>query len=423
VSGQPAPSLAVEHLSKVYRLGPGVFAPLFHALGRISTPHDGAAGDAPAERRAGRRREVRALDDVSFSIPPGTILGVIGPNGAGKSTLLKIIARVTPPTGGRVVGRGRVVSLLEMGVGFQPTLSGRQNVFLTAAIYGINRAAVAKRLDAIMAFAELEEFADVPVSRYSSGMYVRLAFSVAVHMDPDILLADEVLAVGDLAFQERCLERARRERAAGRTILFVSHDMTTITRICDRVLWLNAGRSVDLGDPDDIVSRYQTAAWTNRSSERAGDGAWAGEHARLVDVRLTDGDGREVSTVNAAHDVFVRIEFEVLTPSTTVRPRFSLHVRDVVVLQTELPEDATVTRPGLYTTLTRIPEDLLADGIYSVGLTLPVEHEGEVHLLKQPNALSFRVYNTRTGLRGLSSERKKGFPAGVVDPPLEWTLR
>src|SRR5207244_12740531 len=170
--------------------------------------------------------------------PEGTILGIIGPNGAGKSTLLKIIARVTRPTEGRVIGRGRVVSLLELGAGFNPDFSARENILMNGAMHGIPRREVLERMDEIVQFAAVEDFLDNPLKHYSSGMYLRLAFSVAINMQPDILLADEILAVGDIAFQERCLERVAEEAQRGLTVLFVSHDLSALARLCDRIVWL-----------------------------------------------------------------------------------------------------------------------------------------------------------------------------------------
>ena len=200
--------------------------------------------------------ELWALRDVSFEVAPGEVLGVIGRNGAGKSTLLKILSRVTEPTSGRVVLRGRVASLLEVGTGFHPELSGRENIFLNGAILGMKKAEIARKFDEIVAFAEVERFIDTPVKRYSSGMYVRLAFAVAAHLEPEILIVDEVLAVGDAAFQKRCLGKMGDVAKAGRTILFVSHNMAAVTRLCTRAIVLRAGRTVFEGGTTEAVDFY-----------------------------------------------------------------------------------------------------------------------------------------------------------------------
>src|SRR4029450_5425634 len=205
-------------------------------------------------------RDLWALRHVSFTAPEGTVLGVIGPNGAGKSTLLKIIARVTRPPEGRGAGVGRVVSLIELGAGFNPDFSATDNVLMNAAMHGIARREALERMDDIIQVAERDDFADNPLRQYSSGMYLRLAFSVAINMQPDILLADEILAVGDMSFQERCLQRVEEAGAAGMTVLFVSHDMASIQRLCNRVIWLDAGRVVRDGDPAEVVGAYEQSA-------------------------------------------------------------------------------------------------------------------------------------------------------------------
>jgi lipopolysaccharide transport system ATP-binding protein len=198
-----------------------------------------------------------ALKDISFRVGVGEVIGIVGPNGAGKSTLLKVLSRITPPTEGYVDLTGRVSSLLEVGTGFHPELTGRENVFLNGAILGMFRAEIVRKFDAIVAFAELEQFIDTPVKHYSSGMFVRLAFSVAAHLEPEILIVDEVLSVGDLHFRNRCLGRMQDLRDEGRTVLFVSHDLTSVRQLCTRALLLNRGRVVDDGAPADITRRYE----------------------------------------------------------------------------------------------------------------------------------------------------------------------
>jgi len=208
-----------------------------------------------------------ALKDVNLEVQPGEVLGIIGPNGAGKSTLLKILSRITAPTAGSIAYRGRTASLLEVGTGFHRELTGRENVFLNGSILGMKRAEIVRKLDAIVAFAEIEKFMDTPVKFYSSGMYVRLAFAVAAHLDPNILMIDEVLAVGDLRFQRKCMEHAKRLQTSNATVLFVSHNMFAIKAICDRCIYLVEGRAVFDGTPEEAIERYekdnrlQTASW------------------------------------------------------------------------------------------------------------------------------------------------------------------
>ena len=206
---------------------------------------------------AGGARDFLALDDVSFSVARGEALGIIGPNGSGKSTLLKVLAGITAPTDGEVVIRGRLSALIEVGSGFHPELSGRENVFLSGAILGMKRREIAEKFDRIVEFAGVAPFIETPVKWYSSGMYVRLGFAVAAHLDPDILLIDEVLAVGDMAFQEQCVARIRELQHAGTTIVFISHDLGAVEQLCSRAMLLDGGRIVLAGDPASVVQEYR----------------------------------------------------------------------------------------------------------------------------------------------------------------------
>lgn len=210
-----------------------------------------------------RRREkryVEALKDVSFSVPAGTVLGIIGPNGAGKSTLLRLIAGIYRPTAGRIIVNGRLSALLNLGLGFHPELTGRENIIIGGLAMGLSRREIKSRLDEIVAFAELEEFIDAPVRTYSSGMYMRLAFSVAVNVDPDILLLDEVLAVGDAHFTEKSRARMEEFKRQGKTILLVTHDLATVENWCHQALWLEGGKVQALGDPEEVVSGYRESS-------------------------------------------------------------------------------------------------------------------------------------------------------------------
>jgi len=207
----------------------------------------------PARRRT---EEFWALRDVSFEIVAGETFGIIGPNGAGKSTVLKLMARILEPTSGEVTVRGRISPLLELGAGFHPELTGRENVYLNAALFGVSQAEAQERYDQIVEFSELRDFIDAPLKHYSSGMYMRLGFAVAANIIPDVLLVDEVLAVGDEAFQKKCLSKIEEFRREGRTIVFVSHDLPTVLKLCDRALWLDHGRTRAMGPTADVVERY-----------------------------------------------------------------------------------------------------------------------------------------------------------------------
>ena len=260
------PAIRVDNLSKSYRLGQRRERG-YRTLRESLT--GAAAGALDRAKRLGKRflgrgqaqpaadpGEFWALKDVSFEVQPGEVIGIIGRNGAGKSTLLKILSRITEPTAGRAEVRGRMGSLLEVGTGFHQELTGRENIYLNGSILGMARREIDRKFDEIVAFSEIEQFLDTPVKRYSSGMYVRLAFAVAAHLEPEILVVDEVLAVGDASFQKRCLGKMRDVGRDGRTILFVSHSMGAISTLCSSVVWVDQGRIKQIGDPRNLVSHY-----------------------------------------------------------------------------------------------------------------------------------------------------------------------
>jgi lipopolysaccharide transport system ATP-binding protein len=261
------PAIKIKNLSKLYQLG------LFHnrpdslreqLMGFVKRVgvntlrwRKGIQDNIESDGKNQKCQSIWALEDVSLEIPYGEVFGVIGANGAGKSTLLKILARITKPTRGQVVINGRIGSLLEVGTGFHPEMTGRENIFLNGSILGMKRKEISSKFDQIVSFAEVEKFIDTPVKRYSSGMYVRLAFSVAAHLDPEILLVDEVLAVGDLAFQAKCLGRIQEVTVKGRTVLFVSHHMAPIQALCQRAVWIDRGRIVQCGPAGEVVQAYE----------------------------------------------------------------------------------------------------------------------------------------------------------------------
>ena len=259
--------ISVENLSKRYLVGHEGPQERYHSLRDTVVRHGQNFLRKTADMAKGKQiiqgdtvEEFWALKDVSFEVKRGEVLGIIGRNGAGKSTLLKILSRITEPTSGRVTMRGRVASLLEVGTGFHPELTGRENIFLNGAILGMGRIEIRKKFDEIVAFAEVERFLDTPVKRYSSGMYVRLAFAVAAYLDPEILVVDEVLAVGDAEFQKKCLGKMQDVAKSGRTVLFVSHQLGVVRQLCQRALLLNSGSLVLDGLPSPVIDRYLTQA-------------------------------------------------------------------------------------------------------------------------------------------------------------------
>jgi ABC-type polysaccharide/polyol phosphate transport system ATPase subunit len=253
--------------------------------------------------RRGRREELWALKDISFAVPEGQSWGIIGPNGSGKSTLLKLIAGIIDPTAGKVSVNGKISALLELGAGFHPDLTGRENVYLSASILGLPRKEVDRRLDSIVEFAGLERFMDVPVKRYSSGMFIRLGFSVAIHMDPQILLVDEVLAVGDAAFQRKCWERLFRLQSEGKTIIVVSHDLGAIQRLAHKAILLEAGGLAHVGKPDEAIRHYHGSEGTPLPSHRG-----SGE-AEITSVRMLDRQGKETTILRLGEPLTVEVQY------------------------------------------------------------------------------------------------------------------
>jgi lipopolysaccharide transport system ATP-binding protein len=319
------------------------------------------------------REEIWALRDVSFEVRRGEVLGVIGPNGAGKSTLLSILAEITDPTEGKAELRGRVSSLLEVGTGFHPELSGRDNVFLNGAVLGMSRAETAKKFDEIVAFSGVRDFIDVPVKRYSTGMYVRLAFSVAAHLDPEILLLDEVFAVGDRAFQEKCLERITEMTRSGRTVIFVSHDVSSVARLCDHALVLNEGRLVFSGGVDDAIGRYL-------SSRSIGDGPSANEeregtgHARITRVEVVPADGG--GGVRPDRPVAIRVGIDGRGSAESLRLQLGIHASlggEYVMLSTDFDPERPLAGADLSegaTVVCEVEELPLKPGTYYVSAML-----------------------------------------------------
>jgi lipopolysaccharide transport system ATP-binding protein len=324
-----------------------------------------------------------ALRDVSFEIKSGERIGIIGRNGAGKSTLLKILSRITEPTAGSVRIRGRVASLLEVGTGFHPELTGRENIFLNGAILGMSRGEIKQRFDQIVAFSDIERFLDTPVKRYSSGMYVRLAFSVAAHLEPEILIVDEVLAVGDAEFQKKCLGKMGSVAREGRTILFVSHNMAAVQRLCTRAILLKAGTIAEDGEVGSVVRNYLNFA--AESHGQAGERRWedaaqapGDEVVRLLSVRSFDPDGKTRAEFSVQDDWQLEVQFAVLQDGHRINVNvFFYDQAGSLLFATGDFQSARWecnTRPaGIHLSRCRIPANLLNEGMMRilVGLVTP----------------------------------------------------
>ena len=284
-----------------------------------------------------------ALDGVSFEVKAGETLGLIGPNGAGKTTILKLLSRVTRPTSGRIAVKGRMSALIELGAGFHPDLTGRENVYLNAAILGLKKQEIDRKFDQIVEFAELEDFIDTPVKRYSSGMYVRLGFAVAAHVDPDVLLIDEVLAVGDHMFKDKCVQRINEFREAGKTMIIVSHNKEMIQRLCNRALFLHKGRVMYLGDVQKALDLYHTGFVSEalRSEDPQQGPSISGKEIYITQVEMLDGNGRPCNIFQAGDRAIVRIHFAVDRP--VKNPMFYSRIRRGY----QVLHSATTARAGL----------------------------------------------------------------------------
>ena len=407
-----------EGLSKLYRLGAGA-----HTYGRL-TESISNAFKAPFRMllRRGRDRRIEedlwAVKDVSFEVEEGEAVGIIGRNGAGKTTLLKLLSRITEPTEGMAVLRGTVGSLLEVGTGFHPELTGRENVYLNGAILGMTRADINKRFDQIVEFAEMARFLDTPVKRYSSGMQVRLAFAVAAHLEPEILIVDEVLAVGDAAFQRKCLGRMGEVANEGRTVLFVSHNMSVVTRLCDRGLWMDAGRVAMQGPMEDVVREYlgSSGAESAKYESHDLDAAPGNDVIRLRGVRIRDHEGRSVSSIDAQRPVFVEIEYAVLQPRP-LRTALRLASAEGVILftSTDADEDVRIGRdrdPGVYVSRCEIPANLLKRGMYFLSVSSSIPRVMVNFVVD--NIISFSVDRADA----LLDDNR----VGLIAPALSWTI-
>lgn len=375
--------------------------------------------------RASSRSELWALRDVGFEISDGEAVGIIGRNGAGKSTLLKILSRITKPTRGMAEIYGRVGSLLEVGTGFHNELTGRENIYLNGAILGMRRAEIAVKFDEIVAFSELEKFLDTPVKFYSSGMYMRLAFSIAAHLEPEVLIVDEVLAVGDAAFQKRSISKMRVAGESGRTVLFVSHDMHSIARLCRRVIWLENGEIKSDGEATAVIAEY-LGELSRTGAERVWDGdeAPGNENARLLAVRVLDRAGNLTASADIREPIGIEMTYEVLEDGKVLVP--NLHFYNDQSICIFVAHDwysgwrDRARKKGIYTTTAWIPGNFLAEGTVFVTAALSTYKPLIVHFVER-DAVTFNVVDSADGDSARGDYA--GVLPGVVRPELEWETR
>jgi lipopolysaccharide transport system ATP-binding protein len=433
-------AISIENLSKKYILRHET-PERYTALRDVLVNRTRAAGrnligymkGAGRSSRSPGFEEFWALKDINFEIQEGERIGIIGRNGAGKSTLLKVLSRIVEPTTGRVTVRGRMASLLEVGTGFHPELTGKENIFLNASILGMSNVEVRAKFDEIVSFANVEKFLDTPVKRYSSGMYVRLAFAVAAHLEPDILVVDEVLAVGDAQFQKKCLGKMEEASSKGRTVIFVSHNMSMITSLCERAILLDSGRIAKTGKAADVVLDYygnegSTSAEVDFTmmGKKIGD-----DYAILLGGYVRNAEGHLATEIDLREPVVLGMRYQILRHRNFDKlypyPSINLYASDGVCafysspLNSQMSEYAT----GEYVAECEIPGNMLNSGTYFAGFGFSDCEQGVNTHFFEANALCFHVVEPLDAT-SLLYEMRNGFSSvipGVVRPRLAWSVR
>jgi lipopolysaccharide transport system ATP-binding protein len=408
--------IKVENIGKRYRVGE------VEAGGLLRDKLASALRNPGGLLRRTPRDEFWALRDISFEVKEGEVLGLIGRNGAGKSTLLKILSRITAPTVGQAEIHGRVGSLLEVGTGFHPELTGRENVFLNGAILGMSKREIERKFDEIVAFAEVERFIDTPVKRYSSGMYVRLAFAVAAHLETEILFVDEVLSVGDVQFQKKCLGKMGDVARHGRTVIFVSHNMAAVTRLCPRCMFLDRGQIVQSGATYEVMGSYlRSQAATSALREWDAADAPGDEIVRLRAVRARSAEGKTAETFDIRHPIAIEVVFDVRQSGCILAPNVHILNQEGVTVFVSIDQDeAWLRRPrsvGRYISTAWIPGNFLAEGSFIVDAAVTTFIPFNVHL-HESNTIAFQVVDSIDGdsVRGDYA----GTLPGIIRPMLKW---
>lgn len=418
--------ISVEHLSKAYQLGTIGTGTLTNdlkvwwakvrgqpnPLSRVETQDHG--------NRDGET--VWALKDVNLTIQQGETMGIIGRNGAGKSTLLKILSQVTAPTSGVVKVKGRIASLLEVGTGFHPELTGRENIFLNGAILGMSRTEVTRKLEEIIDFSGVERYIDTPVKRYSSGMYVRLAFAVAAHLEPEILIVDEVLAVGDAEFQKKSLGKMNDVAHEGRTVLFVSHNMHAIAKFCDKTMWLDKGQIQLIDDTNYVIDQYLSYEARDHSEAKWNfNNSPGNDNVRLKGLRVCDQNGNVLNNARLSESISLEMEFWVLKPNLMLNPNFHVYnYLDMCLFAVGNFNDTTwnnrIYEPGIYKATCSIPGYYLNEGRYTVS-AIVIKDKSEPQA-RMEQFVSFNVYDDNSARGGYV-----GHWIGLVRPLLPWTVQ
>ena len=436
----PKPIIEVQNLSKLYRLGEIGSTTLRESFGTLWNRLSGKKNTTPAQHEARplfnaaqegpKPNTFWALKDISFSVNQGEIIGIIGRNGAGKSTLLKVLSRITDPTKGKAILRGRVASLLEVGTGFHPELTGRENIYLNGSILGMKKIEIDKKFDEIIAFAELERFLDTPVKHYSSGMYVRLGFAVAAHLEPEILLVDEVLAVGDYNFQRKCLGKIQDIGSQGRTVLFVSHSMPMIMRLCARAILFDRGQLAGDGSSREICGAYM-----NPNSAQGAERVWPSSETlpgdasvRLRAVRAKDEEGRLVETLDIRKPVFVEVEYDHLVVQGNSKPSATVHFfndEGVCLFATNDFNDSEwksrPRRPGRIKAVCHVPGNFFAEGRIFILAAVVTYNPDVLHAIER-DAISFQVVDHSHG-DGVRGDYAGAVWPGVIRPMVPWKVQ
>ena len=424
-------AIRVENLSKIYRIGlkeqihdniaSAVFdfikSPLKNYRYYQSLYRFDDIVDSASDQDSNIPGIIWALKDVSFEVTKGQVLGVIGSNGAGKSTLLKILSKITPPTQGRAEFHGRISSLLEVGTGFHPELTGRENIYLNGTILGMSKKEIDRKFDNIVEFSEIAKFIDTPVKRYSNGMRVRLAFSVSAHLEPEILLIDEVLAVGDAAFQKKSLGKMGSVAKAGRTVVFVSHNMGAIASLCERVIWFKRGRLIRSGEPSEVISAYlqdniqSGATWENTQLNRDD------QEVQIKSVKILNNHDQPVSILNFNTPFKIKVVYDVIRPirNLSVTIQF-VNSHDVLVFESMDTDTGDLKekkrKAGRYVATCHVPKFFLKPGNYNLNVSAFIERIKIIEKIR--NILSFDV--TDIGYR-LNEGRR-----GYITPVFDWKI-
>ncbi len=426
--------ISVEGLGKKYRLGAQAqpYRTMREAITDMARFPLAAASrlrrrGSPAGESGGggKRPEFWAVRDVGFEVKRGEVLGIIGRNGAGKSTLLKLLSHITEPTEGRIRLKGRVASLLEVGTGFHPELTGRENILLNGAILGMSRAEITRKFDEIVAFAEVERFIDTQVKHYSSGMYLRLAFAVAAHLEPEILIVDEVLAVGDASFQRKCLNKMEDVGQQGRTVLFVSHNMPAVTRLCERVILLDKGSVLMNAPAHQVVSTYLSSGLGTTAHRTWPDIAEApgNDIVRLREVRVRSEDGRTTDAADIRRPVGVEMTYDVLQSGHRLTPNLHFFNDEglcaFVVADHHSKDWQDRPKPaGRYVTTAWVPGNFLSEGSLIVDAAISTMDPVTVHVHER-DAVAFQVVDSLDGDSARGGYA--GHIPGIVRPLLDWT--